>query len=204
MGFSTLARREGHLDDAKDLADRAYSMLDLVAERVAPHGQAMILSQLSRVAVARGELAEARDYAKQAVGLALNTEDMPLAAGIVEAAAEVDLLAGDHELAARTHGIAASLRGMRGIPDSDVRRTADRLRTELGDTRYETAYDAGAALGREDGTSELRKRLNLPESSGGLAGLLIGRADDAARESGSIRIGAGPTGSLRTGSAEHE
>lgn len=206
MGFSTLARREGQLDEAKDLADRAYSMLDLVAERVAPHGQAMILSQLGRVAVARGELDVARDYCKQAVGLALNTEDMPLASGIVEAAAEVDLLAGDYELAARTIGIAVGLRGMRSIPDSDVRRTVERLRAELGDARYETVYEAGAALGREDGSSELRKRLNLPEVSVGLAGLLIGSADDRAPESGSIRIGAGPTGSLRTGggSAEHE
>jgi predicted ATPase/DNA-binding SARP family transcriptional activator len=163
IGFSVLARREGRLDEAKELADRAYSMLDLVAERIAPHGQAMVLAQLGRVAVACGELAEARGYSKHAVELALNTDDMPLASGIVEAAAEVDLLAGEYETAARTLGISAALRGMRAVPDSEVRRTVDRLRVELGDTRYETAYDAGASLGRDDAKDELRKRFDLPD-----------------------------------------
>nr|WP_239063110.1 BTAD domain-containing putative transcriptional regulator [Streptomyces sp. SID13031] len=204
IGLALLARREDRLDEAKELADRAYAMLDLMAERIAPHGQAVVLSHLGRVAVARGELAEARDYSKHAVDLALNTDDMPVASGVVEAAAEVELLAGDLELAARTLGIAAAMRGMRTVPDSDVRRTVDRLRTELGDARYATAYEAGAALGREDATAELRKRFGLADPQG-LAGLLIQGRDGSSRPTGSIRIGAGPTGSLRTpGSAEHE
>ncbi|MEV8377774.1 BTAD domain-containing putative transcriptional regulator [Kribbella sp. NPDC056861] len=162
IGFSVLARREDRLDEAKELADRAYSMLDLVAERIAPHGQALVLAQLGRVAVARGELAEARGYSKHAVELALNTDDMPLASGIVEAAAEVDLLAGEYETGARMLGVAAAMRGMRAVPDSEVRRTVERLRTELGDTRYESVYDAGASLSRDDATDELRKRFDLP------------------------------------------
>jgi len=181
IGFSILARRQGRLDDAKELADRAYSMLDLMAERVAPHGQAMVLSQLGRVAVARGQVAAARDYSKQAVGLALNTEDMPLATGIVEGAAEVDLLAGEHELAARTLGIAAAMRGMRSVPDSDVRRTVDRLRAELGDARYDTAYEAGAVLSREEATEELRKRFDLTDRLD-LIGLLRGQSGSAEHE----------------------
>lgn len=205
IGFSMLARRQGRLDEAKEFADRSYAMLDLVAERIAPHGQAMVLSQRAKVAVARGELAEAREHAREAVELALNTEDMPLASGVVEAAADVDLLAGDYELGARTLGIVAAMRGMRVMPDSEVRRTSDALREKLGDAAYEAAYEAGAALGRVDGTAELRKRLNLTTLSRGL-NELIERKDGARRAAGSIRVGPGPTGSLRTGrdSAEHE
>jgi ATP/maltotriose-dependent transcriptional regulator MalT len=202
IGFSLLARRQGQLDEAKEVAERAYSMLDLVSERIAPHGEAMVLSQLGRVAVARGELLEARDYSKSAVSRAVSTEDMPLASSIVEAAAEVDLLAGDHELAARTLGIAAALRGMRTIPGLEVRETVDRLRVELGDAQYESAYDAGARLSREDATAELRKRYDIPEPPGP-AGLIRQSVNDP---DGSIRVGPGPTGSLRTGggSAKHE
>ncbi|MDX6282258.1 MAG: hypothetical protein QOH03_3329 [Kribbellaceae bacterium] len=202
IGFSMLARREGKLAEAKQLADRAYAMLDLVSERIAPHGEAMVLSQLGRVAAVRGELSEARDYSKTAVSRAINTEDMPLASGIVEAAAEVDLLAGDHELAARTLGIAAAMRGMRTIPGQEVRQTVERLRAELGDAQYESAYDGGAKLSREDATAELRKRFDIPDPPGKIGMLLQGRADP----DGSIRVGPGPTGSLRTGgrSAEHE
>lgn len=206
IGLGAMARREGRLDEAKELVERAYAMLDLMTERVAPHGLAMVLSQLGRVAVARGELEDARGYAVRSVELALNTEDMPVASGIVEATADVDLLAGEYELAARTLGIAAAMRGMRTIPDSDVRRTVDRLRAELGDAQYEATYDAGAVLPREDATSELRKRFDLPAGVS-LGDLLRGRTSDSNRSSGSIRVGPGPTGSLRTGgtgSVEHE
>jgi tetratricopeptide (TPR) repeat protein len=202
IGFSMLARREGQLDEAKQLADRAYSMLDLVSERIAPHGEAMVLSQLGRVAVARGELPEARDYSKAAVSRAVSTEDMPLASGIVEAAADVELLAGDHDLAARTLGIAAALRGMRTLAGREVRETVDRLRAALGDAQYESAYDGGAKLSRDDATAELRKRYDIPDPPG-VIGVLLQRPDD--NSGGSIRVGPGPTGSLRTGrSAKHE
>ncbi|MEU4396105.1 BTAD domain-containing putative transcriptional regulator [Kribbella sp. NPDC023855] len=160
-GFSVLARRQGRLDEAKELADRSYAMLDLPSERLSPHGQAIVLGQLARVAVARGELADAREHAQLAIGLSLRTEDMPVVSGVIEAAADVELLAGDPALAARTLGISAALRGIRAIADSDVRRTVERLRAELGDDRYDAAYDAGAALPREDAMDELRKRYDL-------------------------------------------
>jgi predicted ATPase/DNA-binding SARP family transcriptional activator len=160
MGLSRIARRTGNLDEAKELADRAYGMLDLKAERIAPHGQAMMLAHLGRVSVSRGELDEAREYRRQSVELGLSSEDMPLVSGIVEAAADVDLLTGEPELAARLLGLAAALRGMRSVPDADVRSTFDRLREVLGVEAFETAYDAGAALARNDAVDELRKRFS--------------------------------------------
>jgi tetratricopeptide (TPR) repeat protein len=160
LGMSRIARRTGRLDEAKELAERAYSMLDLEAERMAPHGQAMLLANLSRVHVARDELETARRYDRQAVELALTTEDMPLASIIIEASADVQLRAGETEQAARTLGLAAAMRGMRTIPDADVRSTYDRLHDALGNELFDAAYDAGAALTPEEAVAELRKRLS--------------------------------------------
>jgi predicted ATPase/DNA-binding SARP family transcriptional activator len=190
IGLSVVTRREGLLDEALELADRSYAMLDLKAERVAPHGRAMVLSQLSRVQVARGDQEKARDYSRQAVELALSTEDMPLASGIVDAMADVDPLTGGEEIAARVLGLAAAMRGMRTVPDCDVRRSVERLREALGDERYEAAYGAGAALTRDDAMAELRKRLDLPDHRA---------TSGIPQPGGSIRAGSGPTGSLRTG-----
>jgi tetratricopeptide (TPR) repeat protein len=158
-GLGLLARRAGRLDEALELAEGAYAMLDLKAERMAPHGQAMMLAQLSRVWVARAGLAKAREYGRQAVELALTTDDMPVAAGIVEALADVELLAGDAELGAHTLGLAAAMRGIQAIPDSDVRRSHDRLREALGDEGFDAAYATGAALPRDEATAELRTRV---------------------------------------------
>ena len=160
LGMSRIARRTGRLDEAKELAERAYSMLDLEAERIAPHGQAMLLANLGRVHVARDELETAQRYDRQAVELALTTEDMPLASIIIEASADVQLRTGETELAARTLGLAAAMRGMRTIPDADVRSTYDRLHDALGNEAFDAAYDAGAALTTEDAVAELRKRLS--------------------------------------------
>ncbi|TCO24474.1 putative ATPase [Kribbella steppae] len=160
MGLAKVALRTGRLDEAKELAELAYSMLDLRVERMAPHGQAMMLSHLSRVSVARGELDEAVGQSRQAMELGLSTEDMPLASIIVEAAADVDLLSGDTELAARTLGLAAAMRGMRSVADADVRKTYERLREVLGEDAFETTYGAGAALTRDEAVAELRKRFS--------------------------------------------
>jgi predicted ATPase/DNA-binding SARP family transcriptional activator len=190
MGLSNLLRREGDLDAAWEVAERGYGLLDLNAERVAPHGQAVMLSGLSRVAVARGDQEAAGFYCKQAVELALSTEDMPLAAGIVSAVADVEPLTGGDEFAARVLGLADALRGMRAVPDSDVRSSVERLRAALGEDRFEAAYGAGAAMTRDDAVAELRKRLELPEPAGNpMAG-------------GSIRSGPGPSGVVRTGRSE--
>jgi hypothetical protein len=82
---------------------------------------------------------------------------MPVVSSIVEAAADVDLLAGDPEHAALLLGIAAALRGVRSQPGSDVRRTAERLRGALGTDRYDAAYDQGATMNRDDAMAEIRK-----------------------------------------------
>jgi tetratricopeptide (TPR) repeat protein len=160
LGMARIALRAGRLDEAKELAERAYGMLDLKVERIAPHGQAMMLAHLSRIDAYRGDLESARRYNRQAVELALGTEDMPVAASVVETMADVDLLAGEAEPAARTMGIAASMRGMRSLPDADVRSTHERLHDALGNEAFDEAYEAGAALARDDAVAEVRKRIS--------------------------------------------
>lgn len=157
IGLSVVARRSGELEQAQQLAEKAHTLLDLRAERMAPHSHAAVLSQRARTAVALGELAAAREHSNKSLELAVGAEDMPLLSGIVEAAADVDLLAGDPEHAALLLGIAAALRGMRSQPDSDVRRTAERLRKALGTDRYDAAYDQGATMSRDDAMAEIRK-----------------------------------------------
>jgi tetratricopeptide (TPR) repeat protein len=157
IGLSIIARRSGELEQAQQLAEKAHALLDLRAERMAPHGHALVMSQRARTAVALGELAAAREHSNKSLELAVGTEDMPVVSSIVEAAADVDLLAGDPEHAALLLGIAAALRGMRSQPDSDVRRTAERLREALGTDRYGAAYDQGATMSRDDAMAEIRK-----------------------------------------------
>jgi hypothetical protein len=46
---------------------------------------------------------------------------------------------------------------MRSQPDSDVRRTAERLRESLGTDRYDAAYARGATMSRDEAMAEIRK-----------------------------------------------
>jgi hypothetical protein len=160
MGLARIAYRTGALDESRDLAERAYGLLDLEAERVAPHGQASMLAQLSRTNAATGDLELALQRNREAERLALTTEDMPLLASVVETAVDVDVAAGQTERAARTLGMATALRGMRSIPDGDVQRSVDRLRDALGNEKYDAAHAAGAALTREEAVAELHKRVS--------------------------------------------
>jgi ATP/maltotriose-dependent transcriptional regulator MalT len=168
-GLSAMARRRGQLDEAQQLAEKAYSLLDLRAERIAPHGQALLLSHRARVAVAQGDLPTAREHSDRSVVLSLRTEDMPLVAAIIEVAADVEQLAGDAERAALLLGIAANLRGSRRAPDMDVRQTVERVRETLGPDRYDALYEAGVSMARDDAKAEIAGRLGLVDPDDELA-----------------------------------
>ncbi|MFF0265797.1 BTAD domain-containing putative transcriptional regulator [Kribbella sp. NPDC004536] len=158
MGLSKVEFRLGRVDEARELAERAYATLDLEAERMAPHGQAVMLGHLSRVYAAIGDVAKAQDFARQAIGLALGTEDMPIAAAVVEIGLHADLLTSRPEEIARLLGLTSTLRGLRTIPDADVQRLVDELRDALGNEAYEATYAVGAAVPRDEALAEIRKR----------------------------------------------
>ncbi|GAA1547974.1 BTAD domain-containing putative transcriptional regulator [Kribbella hippodromi] len=158
MGLAKLAHRAGQFEEAKELAERAYAMLDLNAERMAPHGQSSLLGHLSRMYAANGDVEDAERCGRQAIELALTTEDMPVVSGVIETATDAMLLTEGAELTARTLGLAAAIKGNRAIPDADLRRVVEQLRDALGNDAYEVAYDAGAVLTRDEAIAELRKR----------------------------------------------
>ncbi|MFB6723677.1 BTAD domain-containing putative transcriptional regulator [Kribbella sp. NPDC056345] len=160
FGFSRIELRAGRLDEAKELIERARSMLSENYEQLAPHGTALLMAQAGRVDVRRGDLESARALNRKAVVIGLSSADMPVIAMIVDTTAEVELASGDAELGARTLGLAAALRGMRTVPDGDVRAVIEQLREVLGDVAFETAYGAGAAMKRDDALAELRKRFS--------------------------------------------
>ncbi|GAA3081642.1 BTAD domain-containing putative transcriptional regulator [Kribbella aluminosa] len=158
MGLAKVEFRLGRIEEARALAERAYATLDLEAERMAPHGQAVMLSQLSRIYAFTGDVEKAQQRAREAIGLALGTEDMPVAAAVVEIGLHADLLTSEPADVARVFGLAATMKGLRTIPDADVQRLVDQLRDALGNEAYEAAYAAGAAVPRDEALAELRKR----------------------------------------------
>ena len=80
------------------------------------------------------------------------------AAGVVEIVLDTELLTSAPADVARQLGLAATMRGLRAIPDADVQRLVDRLRDALGNEAYEAAYAGGAAVPRDEAVAELRKR----------------------------------------------
>ncbi|MFD7153016.1 BTAD domain-containing putative transcriptional regulator [Kribbella sp. NPDC059898] len=158
MGLAKVEFRLGGIEEARELAERAYATLDLDAERMAPHGQAVMLSQLSRIYASTGDVEKAQQRAREAIGLALGTEDMPVAAAVVEIGLHADLMTSEPAEVARVLGLAATMKGLRTIPDADVQRLVDELRDALGNEAYESAYAAGAAVPRDEALAELRKR----------------------------------------------
>jgi predicted ATPase/DNA-binding SARP family transcriptional activator len=162
MGLAKIEFRLDRVDQARELAERAYATLDLDAERIAPHGQAVMLGALSRIYASIGDVEKAQQYAREAVGLALSTEDMPVAAAVVEIGLDADLLTSEPGEIARLLGLAASMRGLRAIPDADVQRLVDKVRDALGNDAYEAAFAGGSALSRDEAVAEVRKRY-LPD-----------------------------------------
>ncbi|WP_427887562.1 BTAD domain-containing putative transcriptional regulator [Kribbella sp. GL6] len=158
MGLAKVEFRLGRVEEARELAERAYATLDLDAERMAPHGQAVMLGQLSRIYASTGDVEKAQQCAREAIELALGTEDMPVAAAVVEIGLHADLLTSEPAEVARVLGLAATMKGLRTIPDADVQRLVDELRDALGNEAYEAAYTAGAAVPRDEALAELRKR----------------------------------------------
>jgi predicted ATPase/DNA-binding SARP family transcriptional activator/tetratricopeptide (TPR) repeat protein len=158
LGLARIARRSGRLDEAKELAERGVAMLDGDPERMAAHGQSVGIAELSRIEAAIGDLEAARRDNRRAIELAVTTDDMPVVAMVLETTADVERLAGESEQAARTLGLAAALRGMRSIPDGDVRSAFEWLHDALGNEAFDAAYEDGIATTRDDAVAEIRKR----------------------------------------------
>jgi predicted ATPase len=150
-----LERRAGNLDAARELTDAALAGLASVSEVFAPQGLSMVNAMRAAVALDEDDLELARTLSRRSLELGARAEDMPVLSAAVEVHATVELAGGDPARAARLLGLAAALRGMRSMPTADVRRTAERCTTLLGETAYQLAYDGGASLSRAAAYAEL-------------------------------------------------
>ena len=102
--------------------------LEGAAGALPPRIRVLLLTARSRVELAQGLIGPARDTVRDAMAAAVAIGDRPTVAGVAEAAAELELAAGDRDAAARTLGLAAAVRGALDQGSPDVRavvRTVD-------------------------------------------------------------------------------
>jgi hypothetical protein len=145
----------------------ALTQLDRVAPPASEVFGVPALIGLSRVAVATGDLAEARTRLDTALRLALQVRLGPVIATVAEAFAELAVAGASWPEAARLLGLAAAARGAadRGSPDVD--RTASAARAALAG-RFDVEYAATAELSSADAVAALSSAMNV---SSGLFGV---------------------------------
>ncbi|MFJ4987422.1 BTAD domain-containing putative transcriptional regulator [Streptomyces sp. NPDC088732] len=144
LGLGECARLEGDLAEARRLCELALSEC-LTGWYTGEGARTEALIALGRIALAEGrpEQARARFLAADPAHGARN---LPLAAALAAAQAELSLAEGDPAAAAERLGIASALRGpsVPALPDAD--RTDAAVRAALDSPAYEAAYARGARL----------------------------------------------------------
>ncbi|MFI5801683.1 AfsR/SARP family transcriptional regulator [Streptomyces sp. NPDC051561] len=152
VGLGMGARRTGDLDAAE-----AHLRNVLLVHRemgYRPQEPPLILAELGFVAELRGDAAAALTLQLDGLSAVRDHGGLPLALAL-EGVAGAQALAGGadrSEHAARLLGAASTLRRSAGVPlpegeQEDVARIASRARATLGDDRFGTAYEQGAATG---------------------------------------------------------
>src|SRR5690606_6339357 len=147
LTLGALARLEGD----RAAAARQYRAAAQWLSRLpvdGPRLRAMLRCGTGRLAVARGDLAAARDQLAEALATALEPPDMPLVADIGAAVASWRGRGGDAAAAAELLGAAHALRGAPDAFDPDVRRLRRELEAALGTPDYQQRYERGRRLDR--------------------------------------------------------
>ncbi len=152
-----LARAAGHLAEARRWYEAALARMRTWAS----FGQlrALTLAGLGYAAVAAGELDRARTWLADAVETAITSRDMPVAADVAQAVADLALAGGDAERAAALLGVAVALRGTADEGSPDLLRVRAAATAALGAAGYAQAQRRGAALPRDAALAELRREL---------------------------------------------
>jgi hypothetical protein len=153
-----LARWLGDLDEAAlqyDLAAGEVSGLNGM-QLLSPQFQALILTSQAHLAVEVGDLETAAGFVDQAAELTMIAKDMPVLARVGLAAAAVQARRGDPVRGAVTLGATEQLRGAADGFNTEVVRVSGQLATVLGETAYAQAYAKGAALARADAIAQVR------------------------------------------------
>lgn len=154
--LSDIARWQGRLDQARELADQAMALSERGSFPI--QRQALLLASRGRVDLAAGDPQGAREWSERALALALSSRDRPVIARAIELLADIALADGDAERAATLLGIAEVLRGMPEEADVDLVRLRAAARVALGLDGFARAYRRGAARPREEVLAELSVR----------------------------------------------
>ncbi|MFJ5213093.1 BTAD domain-containing putative transcriptional regulator [Streptomyces sp. NPDC088354] len=145
LGLGECARLEGDLTEARRLCELALSEC-LTGWYTGEGARTETLIALGRIALAEGRTEQARARFLEAADPAHGARNLPLAAALAEARADLSLAEGDPRAAAELLGVARALRGpsVPALPGTD--RTDAAVRTALGAAGYEAAYARGAGL----------------------------------------------------------
>src|SRR6266511_104742 len=168
--LSDVARWQGRLDEARELADQAMALFERGSVPVFQR-QALLLTSRGRVDLAAGDPQGARQWYEHALALALSSRDRPVIARAVELLADIVLVGGDAEHAATLLGTAEVLRGMAEEADVDVVRMRAAAQAALGKEGFAQPYRRGAARPRDEvlaGLSEeVRSAAGTPAAPAG-------------------------------------
>jgi ATP/maltotriose-dependent transcriptional regulator MalT len=148
IALGNLARNEGDLAEAARQYDTAGTDLERVPFS-APLFRAMLCAAKAHLAVAHRDPVSAGRYLADALALASDAPDMPVAAQVSVGVARLLSFQGDNHGAAQVLGAAHALRGAPDAFNPDVVRLVGELRDGLGADGYGDAYDSGRCLMRE-------------------------------------------------------
>ncbi|WP_435154520.1 BTAD domain-containing putative transcriptional regulator [Amycolatopsis sacchari] len=150
-----LARRDGDFAQAREVLEWVTG----AAERL-PFPMAMAeewVSLLSAsLAVSEGDAAAAREALPTAVRTSTRRQDMPDVAAAAQVGARLLALEGKAERAAWALGVTKVVRGAFDDGDPELRALVAELKAVLG-AGFESAFRAGAELGKEDAIEALRR-----------------------------------------------
>jgi hypothetical protein len=143
-GLADVARTRGDHEEAHRLLTSAMKRLEVATGALPPRVRVLLLTARSRVELAVGRCVEARHTLRDAMAGAVAIGDRRTVAGVAEAAAELELAAGDRVAAARTLGLAAAVRGALDQGSPDVRAVV--LAVDPAALAEASTVDSAAAL----------------------------------------------------------
>ncbi|WP_143447710.1 BTAD domain-containing putative transcriptional regulator [Kineosporia sp. R_H_3] len=162
-GLADLDRREGRLAQARAHALEGLGRVDGVPGQP-PQIEAIVCAGLARVDAALGRLDDAWAWLRRPQVGAAVAFDMPVAAMVAVAAAEVAFFAGDPARAARLLGAADAVRGTVDVSVSDVEGLLASLQEALG-PGADAAVTAGRGLDRAAALALLAETVAQPSAA---------------------------------------
>ena len=153
--LSTMYRQRGQYAEAWEQLDQSEAILNTMSRTIG-QWKAMLLTARSGLLLVGDDVAGALRALAEALDGMTAMLDMPVVAMISDCTAQAVDRRGETELAARLIGIGTAVRGMPDLGNPELVTFRAVIVEKLGARAVEAAYDAGAALARDDAIAELR------------------------------------------------